>query len=132
MLTHYRLEEVGTETITLGDDETRPLTAITGDGTGAGGQGEIPMGLLGELVELFNQRYGEELGDTDMLKVASDVRDMIRESQPALAEQAANNSREDFVRDRDGLLRSRRCRSAAGRRCCRGRRAAGGSAAGGG
>ncbi|PTL56137.1 type I restriction endonuclease subunit R [Paraconexibacter algicola] len=104
VLTHYRLQEVGTEKIALGDEDVEPLKAITGDGTGAGGRGEIPMGLLGELVELFNERYGADLGDTDMLKVATDVRDTIRDKEPGLAEQAANNSREDFVRDRDGML----------------------------
>ncbi|MCW2984213.1 MAG: type restriction endonuclease subunit [Conexibacter sp.] len=104
VLTHYRLTEVGTEHIALGGDETDPLVAITGDGTGAGGKGEIPMSLLGELVELFNQRYGEDLGDVDMLKVATDVKESISDANPALAEQAANNTREDFVRERDGLL----------------------------
>lgn len=53
-LTHYRLTEVATHTIKLGDEEVEPGTAIGGDGTGR--RGDIPMSLLGELVELFNQR----------------------------------------------------------------------------
>src|SRR5450755_3981025 len=64
-----------------------PLSAITGDGTGTGsGQGQIPMSKLGELVELFNERYGAKLGDTDALKVVTDVRDAVRDTNPQLAD----------------------------------------------
>ena len=103
-LTHYRLSQLDTEAITLGDDAA-PLSAITGDGTGSGaGPGQIPMSKLGELVELFNERYGAELGDTDALKVVTDVRDAVRNTNPELADQASANSREDFVAERDELL----------------------------
>jgi hypothetical protein len=103
-LTHYRLSELVAEAITLGDD-AKPLSAITGDGTGAGsGPGQIPMSKLGELVELFNERYGAELGDTDALKVVTDVRNAVRDTNPQLADQATANSREDFVAERDDLL----------------------------
>jgi len=103
-LTHYRLSELLAEAITLGDD-AKPLSAITGDGTGdGGGPGQIPMSKLGELVELFNERYGAELGDTDALKVVTDVRDAVRDTNPQLADQATANSREDFVAERDDLL----------------------------
>ena len=103
-LTHYRLSQLDTEAITLGDDAT-PLSAITGDGTGSGvGPGQIPMSKLGELVELFNERYGAELGDTDALKVVTDVRDAVRNTNPELADQASANTREDFVAERDELL----------------------------
>ena len=103
-LTHYRLSALAVEAITLGDD-AKPLSAITGDGTGAGGgSAQIPMSKLGELVELFNERYGAELGDTDALKVVSDVRDAVRDTNPQLVDQATANSREDFVAERDDLL----------------------------
>ena len=65
-LTHYRLTELGTTAIALGDGEVRPGSAIAGDGTGRAG-GEIPMRLLGEFVELFNQRFGESLTDADAI-----------------------------------------------------------------
>jgi hypothetical protein len=58
------------------------------------------MSKLGELVKLFNERYGAELGDADALKVVSDVRD----TNPQLADQGTANSREDFVAERDDLL----------------------------
>ncbi len=103
-LTHYRLSELGTEAIDL-TGEASPLSAITGDGTGtAGGAGQIAMSVLGELVELFNERYGGELGDADALKVVTDVRDAVRDTNPQLADQATANSRDDFVADRDDLL----------------------------
>ncbi|HET8968560.1 MAG TPA: DEAD/DEAH box helicase family protein, partial [Gaiellaceae bacterium] len=103
VLTHYRLDEVATTSIDL-TGEHDPLIAVPEDGGGPIGDGEIPLSLLDELVELFNERYGADLGDGDMLKVATAVRDAIRETNPQLAEQAANNSRDDFVRDRDQLL----------------------------
>lgn len=103
VLTHYRLSELTRDELSL-TGEHNPLAAIGGDGTGSGAPGEIPMSLLGELVELFNDRYGAELGDTDALKVVSDVRDSVRDANPALADQAQANSREDFVRERDALL----------------------------
>lgn len=42
-----RLEEEGTDAIKLGDDDETVRTAITGGGTGKGGQTEIPV--VGEL-----------------------------------------------------------------------------------
>jgi len=67
-LTHFRLEELGTENIRLGGD-TDPLSAIRGDGTGSAiAPKDVPMGLLGELVELFNQRFGADLTDADALR----------------------------------------------------------------
>jgi len=104
VLTHYRLAELDPEAIELGDDP-RPLTAITGDGTGAGrGQGDIPMSQLGELVDLFNDRYGSELDASDALKVVSDVRDTVRDANPELVDQARANQRDDFIAERDDLL----------------------------
>jgi type I restriction enzyme R subunit len=102
VLTHYRLDEAEMSSIGL-TGEHDPLIAVPSDG-GPVGTGSIPLSLLEELVQLFNQRYGANLGDGDMLKVAQDVHDAIRGNAPQLEEQAANNSREDFVRDRDHLL----------------------------
>ncbi len=35
-LTHFRLDEVGTEHIGLEEEDAKPLSAIGGDGTGGG------------------------------------------------------------------------------------------------
>ena len=40
------------------------------------------MSLLGQLVDLFNERYGAELGDDDALEVITDVRDNVRDATP--------------------------------------------------
>ncbi|HEV2786453.1 MAG TPA: hypothetical protein VGV67_08705, partial [Solirubrobacteraceae bacterium] len=103
-LTHYRLTSLGEEGIGLGDD-AKPLKAITGDGTGAGrDQGQIPMSQLDQLVELFNDRYGAELGPDDALAVVSAVRDVVADANPELADQAQANTRKDFISERDALL----------------------------
>jgi len=103
-LTHFRLEDLGAESIALSEDEANALSAIGGDGTGGAGAGQIPLGGLAELVETFNARYGAELGDADALKVLEDVRDNVRATHADLEAQVEANSREDFVRHRDDLL----------------------------
>jgi len=99
-----RAARVGTEHIGLEEADAKPLSAIGGDGTGGAGPGQIPLGALSELVEVFNDRYGEGLGDGDALKVLEEVRDTVRDGNADLAAQAGANSREDFVRHRDDLL----------------------------
>ncbi|MFN8133127.1 MAG: type I restriction endonuclease [Solirubrobacteraceae bacterium] len=101
-LTHFRLEELGTTHIELGEDETAPLSAITGDGTGAGG-GEIPMGLLGELVELFNERFGADLTDADAIRPIQHIVDKVAEAA-GLRDQALANDFDDFERGKDALV----------------------------
>ncbi|MDA0181716.1 type I restriction endonuclease [Solirubrobacter phytolaccae] len=104
-LTHYRLTEVGTQNLTLGDDEVEPGTAISGDGTGHGAGGEIPMSLLGELVELFNHRFGEHLTDADAIHPAQALIDHIdREQSDTLRRQAASNDFDDFVRGKEPFV----------------------------
>ena len=104
-LTHYRLTEIGTQAISLGDETVGPGSAIGGDGTGRGGVGGIPMSLLGELVELFNQRFGESLSDADAIHPAQALIDHIDREQAAhLHPQAASNEFDDFVRGKEPLI----------------------------
>jgi type I restriction enzyme R subunit len=103
-LTHFRLDELGADRIELKEEEAKPVSAITGDGRGGAGPGQIPLGPLGELVEVFNERYGEALGSADALRVVEEVRDVVEADNAALQAQARANSREDFVRHRDDLL----------------------------
>ena len=102
-LTHYRLEEEGTEAIEDGDDVINPLIAVTGDGTGKAGQVEIPMGLLGELVELFNERFGAGLTEPDAVRSIQPIVDKMVEQQD-LREQAVANHFDDFLRGKENII----------------------------
>jgi type I restriction enzyme R subunit len=104
-LTHYRLTEIGTQSLTLGNEEVQPGTAISGDGTGRAAGGDIPMSLLGELVELFNHRFGEHLTDADAIHPAQALIDHIdREQSVTLRRQAASNDFDDFVRGKEPFI----------------------------
>lgn len=103
-LTHYRLQEVGTTSLTLGEDEVEPLTAIRGDGEGGGrGQGQLPMGILAEVVESFNERYDADLTEADVLKPLEHILDRVVATE-GLREEAQHNERDDFKRGKDNLL----------------------------
>jgi type I restriction enzyme R subunit len=105
-LTHYRLVEGETRDLGLGDGEVGPLTSISGDGTGRGSGGEVPMGLLGELVHMFNERFGEELSDADAVRPVQDLIDKAAEigETEGLRAQAVGNSFEDFARGKEDVL----------------------------
>jgi type I restriction enzyme R subunit len=100
-MTHYRLEEVATERISLGEVDVEPVEAIIGDGTGPSWeQGEIPIGPLSELVEAFNSRFGTDLSEADALVPLLKVSDVMVEDE-TLAAQANANDFEDFRRGKD-------------------------------
>lgn len=107
-LTHYRLAEGTTRDLGLGDagSEPDPLTSIRGDGTGRGAGGAVPLGLLGELVEAFNERFGSDLSGDDAIRRVQDVIDKAAEIGDAagLPAQAAGNRFEDFVRGKEDVL----------------------------
>lgn len=105
-LTHYRLSEIGTQSISLGGEEVEPGNAISGDGTGRGAAGgDIPMSLLVELVELFNQRFGQTLSDADAVHPAQALIDHIdREQSQTLRPQAVSNEFDDFVRGKETFV----------------------------
>jgi type I restriction enzyme, R subunit len=102
-LTHYRLEETGTTAIAL-EGGDKPLSAISGDGSGSPrGAGEIPMGLLGELVDLFNERFGAQLTDGDAVRPIQHIIDKVAEDE-GLRHQALANEFEDFERGKDAVV----------------------------
>ncbi len=105
-LTHYRLVEGDSADLGLsGGEPAEPLTSIGGDGTGAGG-GEVPMGLLGELVEMFNERFGAELSDADAVRPVAHLIDKAAEigEGEGLRAQAVGNSFADFERGKEDVL----------------------------
>jgi len=101
-LTHYRLEDQGATRLKLGTEEPEPLSAIGGDGTGRG-EIELPMGLLGELVELFNERYGEQLSDADLIRPMQQIVERVS-AEDGLREQAVGNDFDDFIRGKEGMV----------------------------
>ena len=105
-LTHYRLIEGETRDLGLGEGDVAPLESIGGDGTGRGSGGEVPMGLLGELVEMFNERFGVDLSDADALRPVQDLIDKAAELGEAegLRAQAIGNSFDDFERGKEDIL----------------------------
>jgi len=63
------------------------------------------MSLLGELVELFNQRFGESLTDADAVHPAQALIDHIDRKQSAtLRPQAASNEFDDFLRGKEPFV----------------------------
>ncbi len=103
-LTHFRLEELGTEAIELSGDSD-PLSAIRGDGTGSAiAPADVPMGLLGELVELFNERFGADLTDADALRPLLHVGEVIAAANPHFRDQARSNDEDDFVAGKEDVV----------------------------
>ena len=95
----------------LGLEEPEPLTAIRGDGTGKqGDQTELPMGLLGELVELFNERFGAELSDADAVPPLQQIVEKVAED-PDLRDQALANDFDEFERGKEAASSAPRSRS---------------------
>lgn len=103
-LTHFRLEELGTGNISLEGDPD-PLSAIRGDGTGSAiAPKDVPMGLLGELVELFNERFGADLTDADALRPLLQVGDVIAAENPHFRDQALSNDEDDFIAGKEDVV----------------------------
>lgn len=104
-LTHYRLVEGETQNLALDGGDVDPLISIAGGGAGGSG-GDVPLGLLGELVEMFNSRFSADLTDGDAIRTVQHLIDKTAEIGEAhgLQAQAIGNSLEDFERGKEGVL----------------------------
>ncbi len=107
-LTGYTLRELGSERVALGADEVEPLRGFD---AGGGRRAEFAKSALEELVEAFNERYRQMLGEgeeIDEVQVASVLRAVgeriTKEDHDRLRAQAHSNDRDDFVRGRDGVV----------------------------
>jgi type I restriction enzyme R subunit len=107
-LTGYKLQETGSERVTLGHEDVGPLRGFD---AGGGRRAEFTKSALEELVEAFNARYRQMLGEgeeIDEIQVASVLRAVgeriTQEDHDRLRAQARSNDREDFVRGRDGVV----------------------------
>ncbi|MGQ0464414.1 MAG: type I restriction endonuclease subunit R [Sporichthyaceae bacterium] len=66
VLTHLRTDLVAAnQVLSLGDEPADPLTSHTGEGRG--GQPEVPMSLLSQLIASLNDRFGANLGEADRI-----------------------------------------------------------------
>lgn len=64
MIRRYASASFG-RTLTQSLYVARPDQQHHGTGTGPAGGAQIDLGLLGQLVALFNERFGSELADAD-------------------------------------------------------------------
>jgi type I restriction enzyme R subunit len=64
-LSHLRVEKTGEHDISLAPEGT---TVMKGFGDGSGGTRETERSLLSELIERFNERYGTDFTEQDLIK----------------------------------------------------------------
>lgn len=101
-LTHYRAETSETTAIDLGEGEPLPLTAFFGaDGRGGLDPESVPKGLLSELVESFNNRYGDGITDADLIEPIIQITNKIATNNPGFGEEATANEFDDFSLGKD-------------------------------
>jgi type I restriction enzyme R subunit len=99
MLTHHLLRNQGKATMKLGGPGERPkldpLRAV-----GSGSIREKEKALLEEIIAGLNDIFGEDTNSDDQLVVMEHVRGHLLRSD-TLREQAANNSKEQFINSPD-------------------------------
>lgn len=98
-LTHYNLKEHTARSLQLSVGENPKLPAITEVGTGS--VQDLERALLREIIERVNELFDGELTDQDKLVYVNNVlRGKLLESDK-LAQQALNNSKEQFAASPD-------------------------------
>ncbi len=99
VLTHHTLKNRGTRDLALGDDEGEKLQPLTDPGSGEVRDKE--KALLAEIISKVNELFEGELTDDDKLIYVNNViKGKLLESE-ILAEQAANNTKEQFAASPD-------------------------------
>ena len=99
-LTHYALRSSGSHRIALHGDDA--LLDVGGDGTGPADR-ELPLGLLEQLVALFNERFGTELTGADAVRPIQQIVDRVAATD-GLCDQANANDFPDFALGKDPLF----------------------------
>lgn len=98
-LTHHTLRNQGKRDLPLNQGEAKKLQPMTGPGTGA--VQDKQKSLLAEIIEKINDLFEGDLTDDDKLIYVNNVLlGKLMESE-VLAEQAANNSKEQFAASPD-------------------------------
>lgn len=99
VLTHHDLKNKGKSPITLGDGDPAKIKPITD--TGGGSVHEKEKALLAEIIARVNELFQGELTDDDRLVYVNNVlKGKLLESE-MLAQQAANNTKEQFSNSPD-------------------------------
>jgi len=99
VLTHHTLKNRGTRDLALGDGEGEKLQPLTDPGSGEVRDKE--KALLAEIIWKVNELFEGELTDDDKLIYVNNViKGKLLESE-ILAEQAANNTKEQFAASPD-------------------------------
>jgi type I restriction enzyme R subunit len=92
-MTHHKIESKGKKTLQL-DNTVSPLLAPMG--VGGGKAYEKEFGPLAEVVRLMNELLGDGIDEDDVLDLLKEMEARMIED-PILAEQAKNNSPEQFI-----------------------------------
>ncbi|GAA2009862.1 DEAD/DEAH box helicase family protein [Nocardiopsis rhodophaea] len=88
-LSHMRVEKTGEHNLSLSPEGAE---ALPGFGDGSGGAKEAEKSLLSELIERFNEKYGTDFTDQDVLQPFNET---VSEPRVRLAA-VANNDQENF------------------------------------
>jgi len=99
VLTHHDLKNKGKSPLILGDGDPTKIKPITD--TGGGSVHEKEKALLAEIIAKVNELFQGELTDDDRLVYVNNVlKGKLLESE-MLAQQAANNTKEQFSNSPD-------------------------------
>ena len=99
ILTHHNLKDQGKRAVPLGDGETPKLTPLTE--SGGGSVQEKEKARLGEIITKVNDLFDGDLTEDDRLVYVNNViKGKLLESA-TLAQQAANNTKEQFANSPD-------------------------------
>ena len=93
-LSHYRLQRLAEQSLDLATGESVPLRPVSEAGTGRALEDEKRR--LAEIVERMNDLFAGDLSEADMVGYVTTIQGKLLES-PALAEQAAHNTEEQFA-----------------------------------
>ena len=93
-LSHYRLQRLGEQSLDLATGASVPLRPVSEAGTGHALEDEKRR--LAEIVEHMNDLFAGDLSEADLVGYVTTIQGKLLES-PALAEQAATNTEEQFA-----------------------------------
>lgn len=92
-LTHYRIQKLGEQSLDLASGDVVKLAPASATGTGSAVPDEQKR--LAEIVEAMNDLFSGDLSEADMVGYVTTIAGKLMENEE-LAEQAANNSEEQF------------------------------------